>query len=303
MTIIMYLSVILFWGITWYAVKCHLCVVSAEMSIVYRFFIASLIFFAWAFLKKYRLKFSFKEHLYTLSQGIFLFGLNYILFYHSTFHVTTGVGSIAFSTTIVFNILLGFLLFNNKVSTRVLIGALIGLTGLFVLFWPQLSSLSFSNSALVGILFSLGGTICMSFGQLLSSRNTKIRQMPLISTSAYGMLYGTIFTFIIARFLGREIIFDTSWFYIFDMIYLILGATVAAFYFYLTLINKIGPDKAAYALVPVPVVALTISAIFEDYQLTLPAFIAIVLVCVGNIIALSKGNLLPKKYSTKVSSH
>jgi drug/metabolite transporter (DMT)-like permease len=60
------------------------------------------------------------------------------------------------------------------------------------------------------------------------------------------------------RFSGRE-----------HFIYLALFGSVIAFSAYLTLVGRIGSDRAAYTSVLFPIVALLFSAAFEKYHLTL----------------------------------
>jgi len=62
--------------------------------------------------------------------------------------------------------------------------------------------------------------------------------------------------------------------------------SIAAFAAYLTLINTSGPEKAAFATLLFPVVALAISTALEGYQWHIEAMIGVVLVLAGNRIAL-----------------
>ena len=64
--------------------------------------------------------------------------------------------------------------------------------------------------------------------------------------------------------------------------------SILAFGCYLTLVGRIGADKAAYAAVLFPVIALGLSTLFEDYQWTLRAVFGFVLVLLGNYIVLSR---------------
>ena len=67
--------------------------------------------------------------------------------------------------------------------------------------------------------------------------------------------------------------------------------SVLAFGSYLTLLGRIGPEKAAYSMVLFPLVALTISTLFEGYQWTLVAASGVALVAAGNILI-----IMPKAY-------
>ena len=57
---------------------------------------------------------------------------------------------------------------------------------------------------------------------------------------------------------------------------------------YLTLLGKIGADKASYVNILTPVVALTLSTLFEDYLWDIQNSLGFGFVVVGNLIILSK---------------
>ena len=58
--------------------------------------------------------------------------------------------------------------------------------------------------------------------------------------------------------------------------------------FYIALIGRIGPDRAAYANVLVPIIALGVSTVFEDYQWTALAAADVVLALAGNVLVLAR---------------
>jgi drug/metabolite transporter (DMT)-like permease len=70
--------------------------------------------------------------------------------------------------------------------------------------------------------------------------------------------------------------------------YLAVFGSVIAFTGYLTLIGRIGADKAAYTIVVVPIIAIAISATFEGYPIDGYAISGIGLIVAGNLIALLK---------------
>ena len=54
---------------------------------------------------------------------------------------------------------------------------------------------------------------------------------------------------------------------------------------YLTLIGRIGPERAAYCTVLFPIVALAVSTVFEGYRWSLLAVVGLLLVVSGNLVA------------------
>jgi drug/metabolite transporter (DMT)-like permease len=100
------------------------------------------------------------------------------------------------------------------------------------------------------------------------------------------MVYGTIFLAIVAFVLGRPFIIDASPVYLAALVYLAVFATVVAFACYLTLLGRIGADRAAYAMVVTPATAMIVSSVFENYRFTPLALVGLVAVMVGNLVVL-----------------
>jgi len=68
-----------------------------------------------------------------------------------------------------------------------------------------------------------------------------------------------------------------------------LIASVLAYLAYLNLIARIGPDRVAYVVVMVPIVALAVSTAFEDYTWTALSLLGVAVVLLGSILALAGG--------------
>jgi drug/metabolite transporter (DMT)-like permease len=65
-----------------------------------------------------------------------------------------------------------------------------------------------------------------------------------------------------------------------------LVGSVVAFACYLTLLGRIGPDRAAYVTVLGPVLALAVSTVVENFQWTIIAALGLVAVLAGNLLVL-----------------
>ena len=73
-----------------------------------------------------------------------------------------------------------------------------------------------------------------------------------------------------------------------SLLYLALFASVFGFGCYLTLLGRIGADRAAYASVAFPVVALGLSTMFEGFQWTRLAVAGVALIVIGNVVVLKR---------------
>lgn len=279
----LYLATVLIWGSTFFAIKFQLGTVAPEVSVAYRFALAALILLAWCWLKKLPMRFTPGAHLWMLLQGLSLFGFNYIVVYWATANLTSGLIAVVFSTIVLMNIANGALFFGKRPAATVLAGALVGLSGIVMVFLPEFAQLSVDGGTLKGLLLSLLGTFIASLGNMVSTRN-QLAKLPVVQTNAYGMAYGALVLGAIAAASGAEVGFELTWSYTASLLYLALFGSVLAFGSFLTLLGRIGADRAAYAMVLFPVVALGISTLFEGYQWTTESLLGIALVFIGNVL-------------------
>ena len=157
------------------------------------------------------------------------------------------------------------------------------------MFWPELTSFELSDRGMLGLLLSLGATVSASLGNITSARN-QMEGIPVIQANAWGMSYGTILMIAAALITGKEFTIEATVPYFASLFYLSLFGTVFAFGMYLTLIGRIGADRAAYTTLLFPIVALVLSMMFEGYRGSLGAMVGVGLILVGNWIVLRKRN-------------
>ena len=265
--LILFISTLLCWSPTWYLIKFQFGVVDPLISIFYRFFIASTIVFIFLILLKKKLSFNLNQHLWFLLLGVTLFSLNYIFFYLANTYLISGIVTIAFSTILIMNILGERIYFKIKSSKETLFAAGFGIVGILIIFENELLNFRLEDKTHIGIILSFIATFWASTGNLIHQKNSKDK-IPFIQSIAYGMLYGSLFTLIVAKFRGAEIIFDNSISYILSFLYLSIIGSVVAFYLYLKLLENIGSARAGYIGVIMPIIALIISTIFEGLQWT-----------------------------------
>jgi drug/metabolite transporter (DMT)-like permease len=285
-TILLYTVVVLIWGSTWFGIKLQLGVVPSQVSVAYRFALAALLLFFWCWVRRLRMKFSLREHLWLMLQALTVFSSNYALFYEAEKHLVSGSVAIIFSLLAVFNILNNWLFFRVKPTYQIIVGALIGLFGIVLTFWHELLNLGSTSDNFLGIVLSVVATLVASFGNMVFVRLRK-NKMPIVQGNAFGMLYGTIILFAYACLTGGKFSFDFSPSYIFSLFYLALFGSVIAFGCYLSLVGRIGADRAAYSSILFPIVALCLSAAFEGYRLNVLSALGIVFVLGGNALVLA----------------
>ncbi len=283
----LYTSTVLIWGSTWIGIKFQLGKVDPLLSVAYRFLLASVLLLAFSRLTGRNLRFSRREHLFMALQGMLLFSVNYWLVYLAEEHLTSGLVAVVFSTLVFMNIFVGALFLGTPVRPQVVAGATVGLIGIGLVFWPELSGFDLSDSKLLGLVLGGGGTLFASLGNITSARNQN-HGLPVIQTNAFGMGYGALLMFTVATVAGVDFTFEVTTGYIGSLIFLSLFGSVFAFGGFLTLIGRIGADRAAYVSMLFPLVALLISTFFEDYRWSGFALCGVALTLAGNFLVLSR---------------
>jgi len=287
MNALLYFVVLLAWGSSWFAISFQLGDVAPQVSIVWRFLLASIILFAWCYLRGLKLSFPWRDHLSWLLLGFFLFCVNYICAYFGTFYLASGLVCLIFSTLTLFTVFNGFVFFKKPIRLPILIGALVGIAGLSVIFSNEISSTDWSveSGVVKGFLWMLLATFFASIGMLLSGQ-FQARKMPLVQSNAFSMLYGSLILVFYIAVSDVSFSFNTSYSYIISLVYLALIASVIGFGFYLKLVGNIGADKASYVNIFTPTIALLLSTLFENYDWSWVGLIGVLLIIIGNIIVL-----------------
>lgn len=284
----LYAAAVLIWGSTWLAIEFQLGVVAPEVSIVYRYLAASGLLFIWCKIKGLSLSFKLKSHGWFALMGLLLFGLNYVLAYRAQIYITSALSAIAFSSMLWMNIINSRVFFGVRAGQRLYFGAFLGAIGICVLFGPQVAEVSLSDGILYGSLLAVLGALLASFGNMASQSAQKAK-LPVIQSNAWSMLYGCLFTAVLAFAGGHEYTFDWSLGYVLSLAYLAVFGSVLAFGAYLTLLGRIGAHKAGYVTVMFPVVALILSILFEGLRLDIFIILGTSLVLAGNLLVLTEG--------------
>ncbi len=273
------------WGSTWFAIKFQLGQVDPLVSVVYRFMIAGLLLMVFSLIRKLKLRFTLREHLLMILQGIILFGFNYWLVYLAETKLASGIVAIIFSFSIFTNIFFNYLLLNGKIRREVMAGAVLGIAGTFLIFNHELGNPEQIAVGYKALMFCFGSIVLASLGNILSKYN-QTRKLPVIQTNAFGMTYGSLAMMLMVPLSGRSFSFDLSFPYVASLFYLAIFGSIVAFTLYLKLVGDIGPDRAGYTTLVAPVIALIISSFFENYQWGIVAVFGVLLLFSGNILAL-----------------
>lgn len=282
---ILFLVVTLVWGSTWIMYKFQLGVVPPEVSLVYRFVLVAGLMFIWALLRGQRIRFSLQEHLLMALQGGLLFSINFLFVYNSAFYLSTGLIAVIFSTASIMTLLFSALLLKTRPPFQVLLGAGLGAMGIVAIFWPELERFSLGSGAGLGLI--LAGTACFAVGSMVSARS-QAAGLSMQASMPWCALYGSILLLCYMLATGKNFNFDPRIPYVASSLFLIIFSTLVGFYAYFRLLGRTSPERASYVTVLLPLVALSLSTMFEGYEWTGLAFLGVVLILAGNVLVMKR---------------
>lgn len=288
-SISLFLIPALIWGSTFFIIKFQLGVVDPTWSVSYRFILAGIILLLFSKARKLTLGFDGRQHRMMLLQGGLLFGFNYLFVYIAEQELVSALVAIAFSTIIFLNILFGRIFMQKQAERKVFIGAVLGISGTILLFRQELMGIELEDLPIFHLIMCFTSVVIASLGNITSAYNQS-KGLPVLQTNAFGMLYGGLIIGMVALITGSPLSFDIRFEYVSSLLYLSLFGSIFAFGGYLTLIGKIGADKAAYVLIVIPVIAVVLSAVFEGYVLGWQVVVGMTLILGGNIIVLRNPN-------------
>jgi len=271
MNILLYVAVVLIWGTTWIGIAVQSHYATPVVAILWRFAISALLLWVVLLFSGKLQRIALKDHLFCMLQGLCVFGLNFICFYTAVKYVNSGLESVIFSMAVFFNAINALIFFKQKPSPNFAPAALLGLSGIVLLFWHDLINSQFNAQLLMGIGLCAIGTYGFSLGNMISVRHQK-------------------------RGLN---IFSMNFPFLSSVLYLAVFGTVIGFSAYFSLVGRIGAAKAAYSTLLFPLVALTVSTFFEGYEWTLNAVFGILLILLGNYLMFSKFEIGKKLFNTQ----
>jgi drug/metabolite transporter (DMT)-like permease len=282
------------WGTTWIVIRGQLGTVPPTWSVAYRFAAAAIAMFIYAALTKSPFRIGRGGQTFAAVFGFAQFVLNFNFVYRAEGYITSGLVAVLFALLLVPNALLGRAFLKQPLSGQFLTGSLVAVVGVGMLIAQELRADSASATAtILGVAFTLLGVLSASTANIMQG-TAHGKALPMASTLAWGMLWGTAINAVMAFVITGPPIIETTPTYIGGVLYLGVFASAIAFTCYFGVIREVGPARAAYSSVLTPILAMIISTVVEDYRWSLLAAAGGVVALAGLLIALSARRPVPK---------
>jgi drug/metabolite transporter (DMT)-like permease len=256
------------WGSTWIVIRGQLGIVPPQWSVAYRFVIAAAAMALVAAWKGEDLRIGRKGLLAALFLGVTQFCINFDAVYLAEQHITSGVVATVFALLLIPSSLLAWAVLGQRPSARFAWSSLVAVVGVGLLFAHELRAHAADAVQVAqGIGLTFVGMLGASTANVMQAR-PEIRRFPLFALLAWSMAAGAIIDGAIAFAMTGPPVFDFSPAYLAGLLYLALAASVLTFSLYYPVVRRIGPAKASYSSVLVPIIAMGFSTAFENYRWT-----------------------------------
>jgi drug/metabolite transporter (DMT)-like permease len=278
----------LVWGSTWIVIRGQLGTVPPQWSVTYRFAIAAAAMFLIALVKRETLRPGRAGLVAALLLGLTQFCINFNAVYLAERHITSGVVATVFALLLIPSSLLAWAFLGQRPTQRFVWSSVVAVAGIVLLFVHELQEHSARPGQIVaGIGITLIGMLGASVANVLQAR-PEIRRFPLFSLLAWSMAAGAAIDALVALVFAGPPSIDPRPGYWAGLVFLALAASVLTFSLYYPVVRKIGPAKAAYSSVLVPIIAMGFSTWLEGYRWTALTIAGAILALGGMAAALSR---------------
>ena len=279
--------VTLIWGSTWLVIRDQIAVVPPSWSVSYRFLIAGIAMAIYALIRGERFRLDARGWAFAAATALTQFCLNFNFVYRAEQFITSGLVAVVFALLLIPNAALARIFLGQRLGRQLVIGSSVAMAGVALLFLHEArSDPNGPGASIAGIGFTLLGIGSASIANVMQATKTA-KRYPMGSMLAVAMLIGAVIDGALAWWLTGPPVFEARAGYVLGIVYLGVFASAIAFPLYFTVLRVIGPAKAAYSSVIVPVIAMLLSTLFEGYRWSPLAVGGAALAAMGLVVALT----------------
>lgn len=255
-------------------------------SVCYRFSVAAIGMFILAKVMRLTVKLDRAGHGLAMMLGLTQFCLNFNFVYLAEKYIASGLVAVIFALLIIPNALFSRIWLGHRVARGFAIGSLIAIAGVALLMLHEYRVAPVGGAAvLYGSVLTCCAVLCASTSNVMQA-SKRAHRYPVVTMIGWAMFWGACLDAIWAFLRAGPPVIDTHIAYLGGVFYLGLIGSVIAFPLYFALIRNIGPGKAAYTSVFIPVVAMLLSTLFENYHWSVLAGSGAALVIAGLLVAM-----------------
>jgi drug/metabolite transporter (DMT)-like permease len=276
----------LIWGSTWIVIKDQLDVVPPVWSVSYRFLAASAAMFLVVMVRRQPIWLDRGGQFWALMLGLSQFAFNFNFVYQAELYITSGLVAVMFALLMVPNAIMGRIFLGQRFNLAFVVGSAVALGGMALLFVQEYRNAPIAGDAVfIGVGLTGCAIMCASIANILQATR-QAQRYPILTLLGWAMVWGTLVNILVALAMEGAPTIEMRAGYIAGILYLGVIGSALTFPIYFGLIREIGVARAAYSGVIIPIVAMTISTIFEGYQWSTLALGGGALAIAGLLIAM-----------------
>lgn len=259
MKVLVWVILCLIWGSTWIFIKIGLEDLPPITFAAARFILAVLILAVIIKVKKFPMPSTRSEWLLVAGTGFLQFSINYSSVFWSEQYITSGLAAVLQATITVFGLVLAWFFLPNERFTWLKVTAVaLGMLGVVVIFYDQLKLQSFmAFLGSVGIV--VGSYAAAQASILIKSKGSGLHPASLV----FGQMLCGLPAIIIYSLMVEGDPRSFSWTprAIVCVVYLTIAGTIAAFWLYYWLLERVESTKAMMISLVTPLLAVVIGAV------------------------------------------
>lgn len=272
------------WGTTWLVIKIGLNGVSPLLGAGLRFLVAGATLSLMARIRGRKRPHGNRAISHVIVFGVFMFSIPYGLVYWGEQYIPSSLASIIFSAMPFGVIFFAHLLIpEERFNMKQGLGTVLGFIGIILIFSD--GEFNISNNFTLGMLAVLGSTACSGFASVWGKKFT--REIDTLSTTAYGMMFGSLLLLIFSQFESARHL-SPDLLTIGSIVYLGIFGSAVTFSVYFGLMRKIAVVKLSFITFLSPIVAIFSGWIILGETLGAHVFLGTTLVFLGIFTADAK---------------
>ncbi len=280
---------VVIWSTTWLAITFQLGEVAPEASVAWRFGLAALVAAGICRWRRLRLCLPLRDHALLVPFGLTMFCLGYIAVYRAELILVSGLVAVGYAVSPLVNMVASRVGLGTAMTARHAAAGLLGVAGVALVFWPEVAGFSATPRAGHGVLLIAGAVLASAVGNVFATLLER-RGLSVWQRLTWGMFYGAAGCLAAALLTGQRLGFSWTWPYVASLLYLALLGSVIAFAAYLVLLERAGAVQAGYVGVMVPIAALGVSAVFEQFSWGPWTVAGVLVAATGNVLVLRRSS-------------
>ena len=263
---ILFLVPVLIWSTTFYAITLQLgSVTTPTYAVGLRFGCAGVLLFLWLLVRRESMALPASSHGWTALSGVCAYGISYVLTYIAEESIPSGLVAIAFTLMVFTTPALARLAYGTAITRRTWLGGSLGVFGVLLCFLPDVLSVDLSTEFVAGMGAMIVAALVSSIAAVCSMRLNQ-QNVPVVSYTAWAMVYGAAATFIYGALSGQAVHLDNRPSFWIAFVYLTGAGTIVTFLSYLTLLKREGSARTMYISVLAPIGAVIVSILVEGFR-------------------------------------